>query len=78
MQWDETSKSSPLNLISMNENQVHWTRFVYIETKFNELDFYVYKPSSMNSVSYFVHLSYWEIESSGLELLDWKFVWNVA
>ena len=25
MQWDETSKSSPLDLISMNKNRVHTT-----------------------------------------------------
>ena len=32
-------------------NQVQWTQFPHMETEFIELDFCVYKPSSMNSVS---------------------------
>ena len=43
MQWDETSKSSPLNLISMNK------------TKFIELGLYTQKPSSMNLISMYTN-----------------------
>ena len=38
-----------MNSVSMYRNQVHWTRFIYTEIEFNELGFYRWKPSSLNS-----------------------------
>ena len=35
----------------MYRNRVHWTRFPCTETEFNELDFHVWKTSSLNSFS---------------------------
>ena len=78
MQWDETSKLSPLDSISMNKNQVQRTRFLCIKTKFNELDFlltWTICPTQLLAKYSIYNL---EIESFELELLETKYVWNVA
>ena len=40
-----------MNSVSIHGNQVHWTWFMCIETEFDELGFYTWKPSSLNSIS---------------------------
>ena len=81
MLWDETSKSSPVDSISMNKNRVHRTRFLCTKTKFNELDFWAYMDTLSTSTadkignsSTIYSIYNLEIESSGLELLETKYV----
>ena len=45
-------------------NRVQWTRFPCMETEFIELDFCVYKPSLMNSVSIHGNRVHWTRFSS--------------
>ena len=74
MQWNETSKSSTLDLISMNKNQVQRTRFLCIKTEFNKLDFLLTwtlcPPQLLEKYSIYNP----EIKSSRLELLETKYV----
>ena len=81
-----TKKPSSKDSVSKPRKRVQWTRFLGIETEFNELGFQALKPSPLNSISrlrgHSNHLSCWqnnkiknpEIESSELELLNTKLV----
>ena len=78
MQWDETSKSSPLDSISMNKNRVQMTRFLCIKTEFNELDFLLTWTLCLLQLLAKYSIYNPEIESSELEFLETKYIWNVA
>ena len=69
---------SSMDLISMYKNQVQWTRFLCIKTKFNELDFLL--TWTLCPPQLLVKYSIYNLETKSfeLELLETKYVWNVA
>ena len=83
--WRAKKKLSPMDSISTYKNQVNWTQFICTKTESDELDFWAYVDTLSTSAtgkignSSTIYLIYnLKIESTGLELLEMKYVWNVT
>ena len=52
-------KSSSCHSFCKTRKRVQWTRFLFLQTEFIELNFHTYKSSSMNSVSILADRVHW-------------------